>query len=129
MARSAQELMWVEAITVVARADRLQRQFFHPTPPGWEPPVDLVETADSLILTVALPGARAADVDLVFGGGEVSVVGVCRPPSLRSPAYIHRLELPHGRFERRVKLPPGRYELTSHELEDGCLTVIMRKLG
>ena len=39
------------------------------------------------------------------------------------------MELPHGRFERRVTLPPGRYELVRRELVDGCLTVILRKLG
>ena len=127
--RTAAELMWVDAIARVARVDRLHREFFYPASPGWEPPVDLLENDDGLTLVVALPGVRAADLDLVVGGGEIAVIGVRRLPMVRAPARIHRMELPHGRFERRVALPRGAYELVRHELADGCLTVTLRKLG
>jgi HSP20 family molecular chaperone IbpA len=129
MPRTAAELMWVDALAAVARADRMHREFFRPASPGWEPPVDLLETAEGLILVVALPGVRAADVDLVIRGGEIAVVGVRHWPALRAPARIHRMELPHGRFERRLALPPGAYELVRRDLADGCLTVTMRKLS
>jgi HSP20 family molecular chaperone IbpA len=39
------------------------------------------------------------------------------------------MELPYGRFERRVALPPGRFELSGRDLVDGCLTVTLRKLS
>jgi hypothetical protein len=39
------------------------------------------------------------------------------------------MELPYGRFERRVALPAGEYELVRRDVADGCLTVVMRKLG
>ncbi len=129
MPRTAAELMWVDALAAVARAERLRREFFHPASPGWEPPVDLLETDEGLILVVALPGVRAADVDLVIGGGEIGVIGNRRLPAVRGPARIHRMELPHGRFERRVALPPGAYELVRRDLADGCLTVVLRKLS
>ena len=129
MPRTPAELMWVDALAMVARADRLQREFFNPAWFGWEPPVDLLETADGLILIAALPGVRTADVDLVIGGGEIAVIGNRQPPAVRTPARIHRMELPHGRFERRVALPPGTYELVRSDLADGCLTVILRKLS
>ena len=128
MARTAAELMWVEALAEVARADRLHREFFCPASRGWEPPIDLLETSEGLILIAALPGVRAADIDLVIGGGEILVTGVRRPP-VRAPARIHRMELPHGRFERRVTLPRGSYEVVRRDLADGCLTVILRKLS
>lgn len=121
--------MWIDALAVVARAERLQREFFHPASPGWEPPVDLLETTDGLILIVALPGVVAGDVDLVLGGGEIAIIGVRRLPAVHAPARIHRMELPHGRFERRVALPRGAYELVRRDLADGCLTVILRKLS
>ena len=41
---------------------------------------------------------------------------------------IHRLELPYGRFERRIELPPGRFDVVRRELVDGCLTLGLRKL-
>ena len=129
MPRSAAELMWTDALALTVRADQLRREFFRPAAIGWEPPVDLLETADELILIAALPGVRAADVDLVIGGGELAVIGTRALPAVRGPARIHRMELPHGRFERRVALPPGTYELVRRDLVDGCLTVVLRKHG
>lgn len=121
--------MWADALAAVARADRLHREFFRPAPSGWEPPVDLLETADELIVIAALPGVRAADVDLVVGRGEIAVIGTRRLPRVPGPARIHRMEVPHGRFERRVALPPGAYEIARRDLVDGCLTIVLRKLG
>lgn len=129
MVRSAAEQMWVDALALLARADRLHREFFHPKIRGWEPPIDLLENADELILVVALPGVHAADVDLTIAGSEVAVSGIRHLPVVRSPARIHRMELPHGRFERRVPLPPGAYQLVRRDLADGCLTVVLRKMN
>jgi HSP20 family protein len=129
MPRTVEELMWVQALATVARVDRIQREFFHPAPPGWEPPVDLLETAEGLTLIVALPGVRAVDIELVIGRDEIGIIGSRPLPVLRTPVRIHRMELPHGRFERRVPLPPGAYELSRRDLADGCLTITLRKLG
>jgi len=125
--RSAANLMWAEALAIVARADRLHREFFRPAPAGWEPPVDLLENAEELILIAALPGVRVADVDLVISRSELAIIGTRRLPVLLGPTRVHRMELPHGRFERRVALPPGTYELVRRDLVDGCLTVVLRK--
>jgi len=127
--RTAANLMWADALAIVARADRLNREFFRPAPSGWEPPVDLLETADDLILVAALPGVRVADVELVIAGGELAIVGTRRLPALPGPTRIHRMELPHGHFERRVALPHGAYELSRRDLVDGCLTVVLRKVA
>ena len=34
---------------------------------------------------------------------------------------IHRLEIPHGRFERRIRLPGAQWELGRSTLANGCL--------
>jgi HSP20 family protein len=128
MTRTAAELMWVNALAVVTRADQLHREFFRPAPIGWEPPVDLLETADELIIVAALPGVCAADIELTIKGRELAVSGIRRLPAVQVPTKIHRMELPHGRFERRVRLPAGAYELSRRDLVDGCLTVVLRKL-
>lgn len=129
MPRTPADLMWAEALATMARADRLHRAFFSPAPVGWEPPVDLFETADELILVAALPGVRATEIDLLVGGSELVIIGTsARPAASRRPVRVHRMELPHGRFERRVPLPPGAYELARRDLADGCLTVVLQKL-
>jgi HSP20 family protein len=126
--RNAADLMWADALAAMARADHLHRGFFRPAPVGWEPPVDLLETADEVILVAALPGVRQADVDLGIAHGELAIFGVRPLPAVPGPARILRMELPHGRFERRVSLPPGAYELARRDFVDGCLTVVLRKL-
>jgi hypothetical protein len=42
---------------------------------------------------------------------------------LARQARIVRLEIPYGRIERRIELPPGRYELLGQECLDGCLRI------
>jgi HSP20 family protein len=124
--------MWAEACEMLDEVDRLQRQFFRPTGaalrPAWEPPVDVFETEDMLRIVVALPGVAAEDVRIVAEGGTLTVVGERRLPR-ESTGVIHRVEIPHGRFERQLALPRGRYELLDHHLRDGCLDLQLRKLG
>ena len=48
------------------------------------------------------------------------------PPEFRT-AMIHRLELPQGRFERRIALPPGRYADVRRSAANGCLLFSLRK--
>jgi len=122
-------LMWSDAVAKLERAERLHRDLFRPEAAGWEPPVDLLESADALYILAALPGVRVEDVDLVIGSSELAIVGVRHQPSVPRPARIHRLELPVGRFERIVRLPAGTYELTRRDLSDGVLTIALRKLG
>jgi HSP20 family protein len=50
------------------------------------------------------------------------------PPALRT-AVIHRLELPQGRFYRRLRLPAGRYSGVRHAVVDGCLVITLQKAG
>jgi hypothetical protein len=41
-------------------------------------------------------------------------------------AVIHRMELPQGRFERRVPLPSGRYNVRRFAA-NGCLVFSLEK--
>ena len=129
MSRSTTDLMWADALAALTRAERVHRAFFQPASSGWEPPVDLLETAEELIIVAALPGVRVADVDLVVSGGELAIVGIRRMLATFGPTRVHRMELPHGRLARRIVLPPGSSELARRDLDHGCLTVILRKLA
>ena len=126
--------MWEEACEMLERAERMQRQFFQVraeirTGPTWEPPVDIVETDRELSIVVALPGVRPADMDVLIEGGMLVVRGARALPSIPDGAVIHRLEIPHGRFERRIVLQAGRLELARREVSDGCLLLRFTKLG
>ena len=120
--------MWSEACDSLARAERLHRQFFQPRRPGtWEPPVDILETEHEVLLFFALPGVSIDKVEAIIDGADLVVAGTrTLPPQLRT-AIIHRIELPQGRFERRVRLPAGRYRDVARAAADGCLVITLRK--
>ncbi len=125
--------MWSNALDTLARADRLHRQLFQPISvrsrkPGWEPPVDMVETEREVVVLAALPGVDPKDIEVAIDGGLLIIAGDrLLPPQFKSAA-IHRLELPQGRFERAVPLPPGRYEIMRPSMVNGCLSIVLRKL-
>jgi HSP20 family molecular chaperone IbpA len=123
--------MWSEACEMLARADRLHREFFRPTRsatlPTWEPPVDILETGREVLVLVALPGVDTERVEVAIEGNDLVVAGTrVLPPELRT-ALIHRLELPQGHFARRVRLPAGRYTDVRRSVVYGCLLITMQK--
>jgi HSP20 family protein len=128
MPRSDRDVMWSEALAMRARTERLHREAFRPTAVGWEPPVDVLETESGLLVVVALPGVKRDEMEIIIGHGEMTVRGTRRWPGLERPARVHRIELPHGRFERRLPLPAGAYQLVGQEHADGCLLLTLRRL-
>lgn len=119
---------------MLARAERLHREMFRPgraglPAPAWEPPVDMIETERAVLVLVALPGVDPDQVEAAIDGGDLIVAGSrVLPPELRT-AVIHRLELPQGRFERRVRLPAGRYSAVRRETACGCIVITLEKAG
>jgi HSP20 family protein len=120
--------MWAEACELLEQAQRLQRQFFRfgealESQPRWEPPVDIVAYGAEVQVTVALPGVAPEHIHVRAEGGLL-VVGALRPlPVQRDATALHRLEIPYGRFERRIILPAGRYELMEQVYVNGCLVI------
>lgn len=127
--RDLSSWMWGDALSLLEQADRLRRQFFRTGSAvgGWEPPVDVVETEDSIIVHVVLPGVPAARVAVSFEPDAITVSGVRRFPAPPA-ARIHRIEIPYGRFERRIPLPLHALEPASREVADGCLALMFRKI-
>jgi HSP20 family molecular chaperone IbpA len=124
--------MLSEAIDSLARAERLHRQFFSLQPSAgsqessWEPPIDVLETDREILILVALPGVDPDEVEAVIDSGTLIVSGRrVLPVELRN-ARIHRLELPQGRFERRVVLPAGRYAVSRFAV-NGCIVLRLSK--
>ena len=87
-----------------------------------------METEQELSICVALPGVAKEQLEVLVENGVLIVTGHRPMPGRSRNTVIHRLELPYGRFERRIELPPGRYDVVQRELIDGCLTLSLRKL-
>jgi HSP20 family protein len=133
--RDLSSWMWGEALSLLEQADRLHRQFFRvagsESTHSWEPPADVVESANALQVHIALPGVPADSITVVMEPGGV-VVWALRPfPCREMDAHIHRIEIPYGRFERRLVLPlEDPYmpiDLVDSQLDGGVLTLTFRK--
>src|SRR3954451_22085570 len=91
--------MWSEACEMLARAERLHREFFRPTRsagvlPTWAPPIDLLETDRAVLRLIALPGVDPERVEAAIDDGDLVVAGVRVLPRELQTAVIHRLEPP-----------------------------------
>ena len=119
---------------MLARAERMHRELFRPSRtqarlPAWEPPVDILETENEVLVLIALPGVDVDAAQVAIEDGELVIAGTrVLPPELRT-ATIHRLELPQGQFFRRLRLPAGRYSGVRRATAAGCLVVTLQKVG
>jgi HSP20 family molecular chaperone IbpA len=117
---------------LLREAGQIQRRFFQlgaADAPAWEPAVDLFETREGLSVEVALPGVVTDALEVSLESGSVVVRGERAFPAEQQRVVIYRLEIPYGRFERRIPLPTGRYQLADRRLENGCLVLALRRLG
>jgi HSP20 family molecular chaperone IbpA len=126
--------MWDEACTMIERAERLHRQFFEPNlsaapTSSWQPPVDIFETDREFWIIAALPGVERENLEVAVEGDVVVIAGLRRLPAAVRGAVIHRLEIPRGRFERRIQLSAGRLQVGRSELANGCLVLSLTKLN
>jgi HSP20 family molecular chaperone IbpA len=125
--------MWSEACRHLAQAETLHRRFYglsgDSSEFSWEPPADVFETEREVLIEVALPGVAADAVEVSVEAGLLVVRGERALPEIPGPAVIRRMELPHGRFRRQIRLAPGRYEFARRQLVDGCLRLVLRKIA
>ena len=125
--RQLEARMWADACAAMARAERLHRQFFHHATPYWEAPIDLFETEDGLTILIALPGVELDSITVSLHSGTLAVKGERPlPPELQN-ARIVRMEIPYGRFERRIALPPVPLQISGRHLANGCLMLRLEK--
>lgn len=126
--------MWAQACDLIDQAERMHRQFFRlaaaPRAEAlWEPPADVFEDEEEVVVVVALPGVLAENVELSAEPGAL-IVRARRPlPLARGSRHaVRQLEIPYGSFERRIALPHPRLEAVSRELIHGCLILRLRKV-
>src|SRR5688572_30662356 len=108
--RNPTALMWAEACDLLEQADRMHRQFFRLAAaerarPVWEPPVDVFEDKREIIIVIALPGVSADRTEVTLEGSTLLIRAESRILFGGPHCEVRRLEIPYGRFERRIALP------------------------
>lgn len=134
MRRRATTWMWAEACQALARTERLRQRFFDIEPDstgagsGWQAPVDIFENGGELIVWIALPGVAPESVQIRLQGNTLRVSGFRSLRIESRSALIRRLEIPHGRLERRIDLPAPGYVLEAHDAVHGCMRLCLRRI-
>ena len=132
-------LLWQRANALLQQAERIQRNFLqiavrshYRTVQGrstcWEPPINVVETDETLSVIVAIPGVKPDRVEVRLEGGELTIAGERPLPACCTEGELSTWEIPLGRFERHLVLE-GRYPLSigKTSLQDGLLVIELRK--
>lgn len=125
--------MLTEAIELLHGAGRLHRQFFQLTragdTPRWEPPVDMFGNDRELCLLIALPGVMPERLDVSLVQQVVVVQGERSLGASFGADTIFQLEIPYGRFERRVLLPHADFRMVDMLLQNGCLRLTLERMA
>ena len=133
-------IIWQRANDLLQQAERIHRNFLqvaagaryrasHGRTPNWEPPVNVVDTDESLWVISALPGVAAERMDVRLEGRELVIAGERPLPRCCDDGELKIWEIPLGRFERRLSLAGGDKPLSVGEisLQDGLLIIELRK--
>lgn len=100
--------------------------------PAWTPALDMYETDDRIVVLLDLAGVDAEKTEVHAQPHLLTVRGVRRErQSLDTPKEqrnYHALEIPYGRFERSVRLPPGvDTDAASANYREGLLEITLPK--
>jgi HSP20 family protein len=125
-----------EIVSLRSAMDRLfEDSFVSPTTwrtlgngSGITPELDVHETEDELVVTAALPGLKAEDVELTITGQNLTMRGEFKAnEEVKREQYLYR-ERRYGAFHRSLQLPVRvEGEKASATFVDGILTLRIPK--
>ena len=114
------EKMW-ERLT----GDRSHPRFHSPF---LEPPTDVYQTDETVVVVMELTGMRGQDIELSFTEGQLTVRGEKRDTHQHDERVYTQMEIPCGPFERTVRLPAlVDGNRASIQYEDGLLQITLPK--
>jgi len=125
-----------EMVSLRSAMDRLFEDSFV-SPLSWRtisggdaitPPIDVHETADEIVVTAALPGMKAEDVEITMTGQSLTLSGEFKTDDeIKRDQYLYR-ERRFGSFRRSLQLPVRvQGDKADASFTDGVLTLRIPK--
>lgn len=94
----------------------------------WTPPVDIYETAETIVMKAEVPGVAREDVHIQIDGNTLTLKGERRfARDVQEESYL-RIERAYGSFHRSFALPATvQQENVRAVLKDGVLELTLPK--
>lgn len=107
--------------------DTLSRFLNEPSLRPWNPPVDILETENELLLKMDVPEIQLKDVDIRLENDTLTVKGERKFEQAAGKGY-HRIERSYGTFARSFTLPSTvDTEKVRADYKNGALTIVLPK--
>lgn len=74
-------------------------------PPGFDPPTDVLQTEDEIVVLIEVAGLRGSELDFELIGDRLTIRGTKLEPKRPAGARYAQMEIVGGPFERSVTLP------------------------
>lgn len=83
-----------------------QKPMFSLSERVWNPPTDVYETKDNIIIKIEISGMRKEDINISLEGNLLVVSGIREEESPVKKASIHLIEIHYGKFQRIFSFSP-----------------------
>lgn len=95
----------------------------------YRPPMDVVNSDESIVVKVELPGMKPDDIELSVEGSVLTISGEKKESSEEKGDGYYHSECRYGRFQRAVKLSSEvDTDKVSTEFDNGVLSVTLPRV-
>jgi HSP20 family protein len=94
----------------------------------WQPPVDIYEDAELVVIKAELPGIDQKDIEVRIENNTLTLRGERKHDQEIQKENFHRVERFYGTFQRSFSLPQGvDQEKVKAACDNGVLTITLPK--
>jgi len=101
-----------------------QRPMFSVGSCVWDPPADVYETEEALVVKIEVAGADPKEIAITVEGNSLTVRGYRRDGDQQAQLRLQHVEIRYGQFERIFMLPPNlNLSAMKADYENGFLII------
>lgn len=94
----------------------------------WQPPTDVYETGENIIVKLDISGVKANDINITFNDNILTICGTRGSNSIHSKTCFYQVEIRYGLFERKIEVPKPIIENDIRaKFSDGFLIITLPK--
>lgn len=95
----------------------------------WQPPTDVYETPDEIVVKMSISGTRSEEIQVSFADETLTISGFRNDASPHEKTCFYQVEIRYGYFERCIVVPkPVDKDNIQATYKDGFLVVVLPKV-